>query len=112
MVLLLMVDDKKAENQQPGGNAAKDSRHKRKDGKGRGERQEEKDRSGKYVPPAPRGVIAGVRFRGGNEFRSSSQLHVCFVNVPEKNAFVDRSSVTSLHRVTTPKTVDRRKRTD
>lgn len=96
VVLLVMVDDEKAENQQSGGNAANDSRHERKDGKGPGERQKEKEGGGKYVPPTPRGVIAGVRFRGGNEFRSSSQLHVCFVKLPETNAFVDRSSVTSL----------------
>jgi hypothetical protein len=40
MVLLVMVDDKKAENQQSGSNTANDSRHERKDGKRCGEREE------------------------------------------------------------------------
>lgn len=97
MVLLVMVDDKKAENQQSGGNAANDSRHERKDAKRRGERHQEKERSGKHAPPTPQGGVAGVRFHRGNEFRSSSQLQLYFSKLPDPSPVVDRSCVTFLH---------------
>jgi hypothetical protein len=91
MVLLVMVDDKKAENQQSGDNAASDSRHERKAGKGRGERQEEKESSGNKVPPTPQGGITGEGFRGGNKFRASSQLQLCLITLPDTNLVVDKS---------------------
>ena len=82
-MLLVVIDDEKAENQQSGDNAASDSRHKRKTGEGRGERQEEKERSGNNVPPTSQGGIAGEGFRGGNKFRASSQLQLCFIKLPD-----------------------------
>ena len=82
-MLLVMVDDKKAENQQPGDNAANNPRHERKAGKRRGERQEQKERSGENAPPASQRGITGEGFRGGNKFRASSQLQLCFIKLPD-----------------------------
>ena len=96
MVLLVMVDDKKAEDQQSGDNAANNPGHERKDGKRRGERQEQKERSGNNAPPTPHGGIMGEGFRGGNKFRASSQLQLCFIMMPDTNLVVDRSFVTFL----------------
>ena len=113
MVLLVMVDDKKPENQQAGDNAASDSRHERKAGKGRGERQEEKESSRSKVPPTPQGVIVGEGFRGGNKFRASSQLLQLYsIKLPQPARLSIKVSVTFLHRATTPRTVDRRRRTE
>jgi len=112
VVLLVMVDDKKAEDQQSGDNAANNPGHERKDGKRRGERQEQKERSGNNAPPTPHGGIMGEGFRGGNKFRASSQLQLCFIKLPDNNLVVDKFPLRFCIKVTMPRTVGRRKRNE
>ena len=69
-MLLIVVDDEKAEDQQAGKNAAGDLRGGMEIHDRTGERREKENAGGENVPPTARGGIFGKGFGGEDELGS------------------------------------------
>ena len=72
-MLLIVIDDEKAEDQQAGENAAGDLRGGMKIYNCAGEGRQEEGAGGEDIPPAARGGIFGERFGGEDEFGARSR---------------------------------------
>ena len=73
VMLLVMINDKQTQHQQPGHNTGKNPQRERQAGQRSRRGNHQQKRGGKNAPPAFQGIILGVSF--GSGMKSSDWIH-------------------------------------